>query len=580
LKSAYFEIPANQREYRWGVDQWEKLWGDLLQTIEKDSLNGNEHAIGHFLGAVVVIGGEQSLDQDRWQVIDGQQRLTTITILAECLRPYVSLITDKKVERSLDHVLTSCVLSLGKEDVTRLRLNREDEFYSKSLLECNSFDDKQSYWNKVFNPKSEVQENLRGAFLYFDGLINQYLEDSVEGDRGELIRNLAETLTESFYLLLVRTENFWMAYRLFETLNERGLDLSQADLIRNILLEDARLSGDSVFAQVSKLWGQITDNYESQSSKKLELPQVIQFSYTYRHALVKKESLFDMISSDLRKNRFDGLELASEFYRDSSNWCDFLLGDLMNWSEELADSQYAIMDPLWKMHCTPFVIAAMDRYTTSRRELEVCFALCENFLFRQGLICNDSVSSLQEFFAEAAAQLKSSQDIDRLIELFIKKSPEEPFVENFKIFSAKNMKQGFYILWKIENYLASDVEFRPKSQSAAQHLEHIMPRNPSAEWMDVEKDELFKSNLNRIGNLLILTKKINLHIKNKPIGYKIENESGIDYTNSELKIVSNFVEKFNDWAPDGRWSFQSIAMRQKYLAEQFASSVWSLNLTL
>ena len=314
--------------------------------------------------------------------------------------------------------------------------------------------------------------------------------------------------------------------------------------------------------------------------KKLELPQIIQFSYTYRHELVKKERIFDKIFDELRDGRCDAPELASEFNRDSTTWCAFLFGDLTRWSNILADSQYAIVDPLWKSHCVPFIMASMDMFSTSISDLEVCFVLCEHYLFRQGLVCKDSVSSLQEFFGEAAAQLRSGQNLDRLKEFFSSRSPEASFVQNFKVFSVKNMKQGFYILWKIEKYLTRSLEFRPKNQSAAQHLEHIIPRKPSSEWRNIEKNENFKSYLNMTGNHLVLPSDINQHIKNKPINYKLNNDSNLDYSHCELKLVQEFIKKFAEWADEGEWTFKSIERRQIYLAETYASEVWPLDLTI
>ena len=179
LKSAYFEIPPNQREYRWTKDQLDKLWSDLVQTIKNDDLASEERSIGHFLGAIVVIGDEQSLDKERWQVIDGQQRLITITILADCLRDYVDELQDKRIRRSLEHILLNCIFSLGKEDVPRLRLNREDEFYRNSIMEYETKEEKERYWRDNFNIKSEVQNNIKFAFECFYDHIDNHLNGFV-----------------------------------------------------------------------------------------------------------------------------------------------------------------------------------------------------------------------------------------------------------------------------------------------------------------------------------------------------------------------------------------------------------------
>ena len=370
-----------------------------------------------------------------------------------------------------------------------------------------------------------------------------------------------------------------MAYRLFETLNERGLDLSQADLIRNCLLENAQASGAGVVEKVKTLWASIIDDYEGQSVKKLELPQIVQFSYTFRHDVVKREKIFDKVSGDLRSGSHDALEFSSEFKRDSESWREFLTGDLSNWNQGLADSHFAILDPLWKSHCAPFIFAVMDIYSKDIDALARCLSLCENYLFRQGLVCKDSVSSLQDVFSEAASLLKTSQPIDAIAEYFIEKSPDTTFLEAFSVFSVKNMKQGFYCMWKIESFLqkGDEVDFRPIDQSAAQHLEHIMPRKPGAEWNGIESVEVFSTYLNRLGNFLILSADINQHIKNKSFQYKVENKARLGYVDSKLLLVQELLVEKDSWCGEEGWSFDAINARQRHLADKYAAEVWRLS---
>jgi len=576
FKSSYFEVPPNQREYRWENEQLEKFWDDLIATAQNDCIDNPGDPIGHFLGAVVVIGQEHSIEQNRWQVIDGQQRLITITILAECLREFVEEISDTKTRRGLSHVLWDCVVSPGAQTHPRIIINRDDEFYRNSLISNDCKTARENYWNDNFNNKSEVQSNIKYAFNFFYEKINMHLSN--RSDKDNAIRDLADTLTEGFYLILARTENTWMAYTLFETLNERGMDLSQADLIKNVLLENARYIGDATFKKVSLFWSEMVDNYEQQSSKKLELSQIIQFSYTYRHKQVKKEKIFETISKDLRLSQHDALELCTEFKKDSQNWCAFLLGDLMNWSERLADSQYAIIEPLWKSHCVPFVMACMDKFSSSEVIFEKAMLLCENFLFREGLVGNASVSSLQDVFGQAASHVKSGQNFSSIVNFFKKYSSDEAFKESFKTTSVSNMKQGFYTIWKIEKFLSDEVEFRPKSQSAAQHLEHIMPRKPDATWGGLAQSEGFSYYLNSIGNFLILPSNVNQHIKNKPLSFKLSNPSAYDYNECNLKLVEEFISNWGNWSDNGSWGFSSIRKRQAHLAETYALKVWSLNI--
>src|SRR5690554_1896158 len=205
LKSSYFVIPPNQREYRWEEEQIDKIWEDLVSTIKNDFEGDRRNPIGHFLGAIVVIGKDKVHDQDRWEVIDGQQRLTTITILASCLIVYVEDITDRKLRRNLEHVLIDCFMSPSSSEAPRIRLNREDQFYQDSIINHVTLEDKRKYWDVAFKGNSEVQCNIKRAIEFFFNEIDEYI--SVQGEeRQERIRNLVEALTENFYILKVRTE--------------------------------------------------------------------------------------------------------------------------------------------------------------------------------------------------------------------------------------------------------------------------------------------------------------------------------------------------------------------------------------
>lgn len=575
IKSTYFVVPPNQREYRWGFEQLEKLWDDLITAVKEQGPGGN--AIGHFLGAIVVIGQEQSHDSARWEIIDGQQRLTTITILSECLRSYTSEIMDRKIRLKLEHVLLDCVVAPNAGFVPRLKLNREDDFYCNSLFENPSVESKREYWDRAGDKKSEVQANIVRAFDFFYSSIEEELKGKDSEERQSRIRDLVETLTEFFYVLVVRTANLSLAYRLFETLNERGLDLSQADLIKNVLLEHAVSSGGNVVESVTRLWDVFIDNSESQpDNKKLDLPQLIQFSFTYRHERVKKEMIFEEVSKVLSSTTIRALDFAQEFSKDSLNWRQFLLGDLKGWDFELEDLRYAIVDPLWKSHCASFIMAIMDKHGENVVALKKYLVLAENYLFRQGLIAKDSVGSLQEFFGEASAMVRADLSLAEVSNYFSRKSSDERFVENFSKAAVSNIRQAFYIIWKIENYIKPVLDTRPRNNNASQRVEFIMPKKPGVEWLGVQEKEGYSGYLNRIGNLLMLPHDVNQTVKNKALSVKFENDDNLDYLRSGLSLPVSVAKNTHSWLEKGEWTFESIAKRQLYLAETYATNVWPL----
>lgn len=585
LSKSIFQIPRNQREYRWGEDpknnQCLKLWDDLVATVAHDGPSGTNQPMGHFLGQIVVIGPEDSSDFQRLEVVDGQQRLTTLTILCASLKPFVLSIDDRRVRERYQNLITNCIVS-SAADAPRVKLNRDDEFYRNTLVECETQEERLRFWEENCEDSKEVQQNIRSAFVLFHQKISEYLAlASNKEDADTRLETLVDILTKNLYFLVVRCENSWLVYRLFETLNERGLDLSQADLIKNVLLESSRSSGEDKVGYVFEKWEEFLTNYEMQPEKKLDLPHLIQFSYSYRNNQVKKEDIFDTISQQIRAGRIEADKLVSEFVDDSTSWNRFLLGDLTSWSEEQEDAQFAIIDPLWKKHCAPYVMAIMDKAADDIDLLLSYTRLCEDYLFRQGLICNEGATKLQKVFSEAAALVRVDRDIGDIEALFRSYSPDDLFVEEFKSASVNSMKQGFYTIWKIEAYLGKNLgdEFRPKSQSALQHLEHIMPRVPDEGWEHIVDRDEFPRYINRIGNFLVLESRNNQHIKNKSLSFKIQNANGQDYASSRLSLPREFVEKSGGWMVHEKWTFQSIALRQDYLANNYAVRVWPLKIS-
>jgi len=573
LGQNYFVIPSNQREYRWRTEQVEQLWSDTLNMIANGG-HYNDKAKGHFLGAVVVIGSSNVSPEAPLQIIDGQQRLTTMLIFAASLLSHIDEIKDNRARKYLTSALNNTIFSPYAGGKPRLALNRESDFFQE-LLFCDDFAERERFFEKNYSKNSEVQTNIKHTFEIFERNICNYLNKlSSETERSDAFLTLVEEYIDGLYVLVVRTKNSWMAYKLFETLNARGLDLTQADLIKNILLEQARVQNEE--NGVIQQWEILLDNFESQSDMRLNLPQIIQFSYSYRYSdkFVKKDDIYDEISTALHKGIFLPKQLVNDFVYDSQLWNNFLQGDLSQWGRGhgLADAHYAILHPLWKEHCTPFILAAMNRFSDDIEELNKCLIACENYLFRQGVVVRDSVANLQSTFTTASKLLNTTTDLSDVFSFFKTKSPDQQFVDAFKVFKVKNIKQAFYVLWKIEVAAAGGVEFRPKDHNALQHVEHILPKNPGGGWSISSDNEDFKGALNRLGNLLILESTKNQKIRNNSIQYKIAN----GYLLSDLSLPKQIDDAKLKFLDNNEWTLKSINKRQVYLADTYALAVWGL----
>lgn len=213
-KNDRYTVPDYQRLYSWENEQWDEFWSDL-NSIEKNDT--------HFLGSIVVIKRPGSYDElDQMELVDGQQRLTTISLLLCAMRDYY----DQSGEQGLADKIDSDYLhedDLNNNTFSKLTLSRFDRDEFKSVLNGNVGEAKES----------QIYE----CYHYFKEKIRRL------GD--ETVNRLRKRLLGSMTIVVIDCENPESAFRLFETLNNRGMELSAVDLMKNSLLQTAMERADN-----------------------------------------------------------------------------------------------------------------------------------------------------------------------------------------------------------------------------------------------------------------------------------------------------------------------------------------------
>lgn len=227
-KDFTFQVPRYQREYSWGKDQWSDLFDDFMQAENTDS---------HFIGSIICIDKSSgALKKNVLEVVDGQQRLTTLTILLA--RLYNELFARKDAFKddenaNADYVnLRRCVISSSGEP--RLRPQEQGQNSDDFLVSL-----KRSNF-EISAPTSGNFGNRRigKAVKYFDSRIKQRIEEYASEEKSELDAiNDIITRVKSATFVLIEVNSHADAFVLFETLNNRGLSLTPIDLIKNQLLE-------------------------------------------------------------------------------------------------------------------------------------------------------------------------------------------------------------------------------------------------------------------------------------------------------------------------------------------------------
>ncbi|MGO8954972.1 MAG: DUF262 domain-containing protein [Rhodomicrobium sp.] len=221
LKHGRMAVPPNQRPYSWEDQHVDALLDDLQEAIE-----GNES--DYFLGTIVLVNS----DVDQPSIVDGQQRLATTSIIFASIRDKIFELRHEESGRTIDRdFLRQHNISTNRRE-PRLKLSTEDnEFFANNILRA-PYDTEAAPEIDIARLRSS-NIRLKNAAKRVDEFFVQLLKDTKSSNRAEVLVKWAQFLDERARVVVVRVPDEFGAYRMFETLNDRGLRASQADILKN-----------------------------------------------------------------------------------------------------------------------------------------------------------------------------------------------------------------------------------------------------------------------------------------------------------------------------------------------------------
>jgi len=333
-----YSVPAFQRDYSWSETEVEQLWTDLISTIDEDRAQ-------HFIGAIVV----DNSNRPKLVLIDGQQRLATISVLFCVMRDLAQQNGDNQLHQALsDDYLGSLNRRTRKTD-PKLSLNENnDEFYQENILGNKSAKQLQDLLKK----RTLVKSNrlLTQAYLFLREKVQERINNV--GEFAEALIELEECVRDKFITILISVEDLGNAYLIFETLNDRGLELSVSDLLKNYIFSRAERRLDDV----KKKWSETNG-----ALGKLDVTKFIRHYWLSNYGVVREKDLYRAVSSKVKSSSsvfslVKQLHNAAEIYgafEDSENplW-DTYGSELKDDIERLA---------LFKVsQCYPVLLAAKE----------------------------------------------------------------------------------------------------------------------------------------------------------------------------------------------------------------------------
>ena len=516
------------------------------------------------------------------EVIDGQQRLTSLTTIAAICFDKISSIKNPSGEVMAWTTTLSGMLAKAQGGSFKPKLSFSDQdinnFFFESTFKKKNKTEKEAYWaeqwckDRLSRRRSPFFKMKEALTVGYEELADFLKEVKEEDKKLKRLISFTKLLTEGVILLRIKAMSYSNAYAIFESLNNRGIPLSQSDLIKNEILKSCAASDLDDVAEHWQASRQIIESIEI-----ISMPDFVHYSYISRFGMVKANKLYEKV-----KEKTSTSAKAKEYAENLENDAkalEFLTESFSaSWKQETSYMLKDIKNVLNIRHCYPFLISAYHSVGNKNNEFNAYVELVMNFAFRYMKVIEDPLENFSAAIGSACQMIAAGKDIEEIRTHFQTCAPDEIFIKKFEEASFSNTKLAYFTVYYLEKIQLGGTN--PKDHGVDQNLEHIMPKTPTANnWVDAfntKKDNpiLFKEYLWKIGNLLPLTAEINKSLKNKPINLKIKDPSGLDYTSNNHNLKSpTLIPQFLD---NSQWTFESIDRRQKYLAENLAVKAWPL----
>lgn len=525
ILNGYFQyrIPVYQRLYSWEILQCERMWTDIV------AMQKTENGV-HFIGSIVNIA-EVAMPTgiQKYLIIDGQQRMTTLSLLLVALRDYILKNPDKtKINaRKLEDTLLRNIYEQG-EDQYKILLTRSDRDKFIALIERSPVNDQ------------EHSKILKNYSFFYDKIVSGELSpDEVYESIGKL---------QIVNITLEQGQDDPQA--IFESLNSTGKALSESDLIRNYILMG--LSGKAQEEIYQHWWHPMEKLFAND----------------------KKGELMDRFFRDFLTMKENRIPKVNNIYTTFKIWRKGIKATTKELCEDLYNHAYTYTNIVF-MRGLPLLIPLYKEINTLRMDVSYPFLLQVHEDHRKGIIdenqlaeiikftiayvfrrsiCDIPTNSMNKTFATLSKETRLDNRTDAqdyldsikafyiLLESYKTFPTNEQFIEAFTKRDIYHMRIGSYILERLECY-----NNKSKINAADKTIEHIMPQNPNLneEWqaaLGADWQEIQKTWLHTIGNLTLTN--YNPELSDNSFEQKMKMEGG--FKESALRL-NRFVIKQETW---------------------------------
>ena len=550
--SREYIVPHFQRDYSWGEEVWEELWED----IRRMGPDGR-----HYMGYIVL--QELPDDRPRRLIIDGQQRIATLSIFALAV---ISLLDEadgspdnrRRRDELRKFLEWNDPVTASLTPRPRLALSDENNgFYRDHILRLR----KPAGMSRV----SRSNRRMWRALEFFRERTRAHFDGTPTGEG--LARLLSETVANGLFFTEMRVSDEESAYAIFETLNARGAMLSSPDLLKNFLFSAVQRGGggEEDIKRLQRQWGEML----SALGRHPPTAFMRHLWHSLGGEFVQQKGLFRAMRRKI-ESAGGGAEtvfdMMDELEDGAQAYADMLSPTPSAWGEKAPLSSLQNLNLCGATSHFPLALAAVRKWGRKSPEFAKLLRRCADLSFRRIVIGGQNPNDLERVCAQAAAAVQ--QDGESVAEICgrLKAADlrDDLFVSAFSVYDADSrsaQKLAKHILLEIERHASGDRGPRIDPETSDITIEHVLPQDPGEGW------DAFPPDIDRfvwrLGNLTLLKSSHNRDCDNLSFADKRD-----IYRGSEFKMTSELAH-LDEWTP------QALESRQRRFAE-LAKAIWRL----
>ena len=494
-------VPRYQRSYSWEIENVSELWEDITSTILKENRE-------HFAGALIFCDSASSKEQLNFEIVDGQQRLISLTILLRAI---------------YDNLNSRTGLANDVYDHIERGRYEEKRYFKLTLGETD-----QEFFKLFIQEKDRPAQGKRGKYKSHKRIVSAYnyfdlkIKELIKGKRRDselILEELFKKLKQKLIAVRIKVVSEVDAYAIFETINSKKADLTVSDLLKNFIFSNAHKISENSLESARQNWESMAEALGQET----EISQYVRHYWISVYERSRDKDLYRKIKDHFK----DDIEKLLSFSKMLAKEAPIYSAIISPEEDEPNKVIYSLLSDINFLRirqCYPLILAVMAK-KISPQNLQKVLSKIISVSLRRG-VTDKNPNEVEAYYAIVAKKVRAGNQkiINDILDGLNDYNPKDKEIKSY--LEENSIADGLakFILLHLEKSKSTEekIVYRPT-------LEHILPQNPEklSDWNMNESEH--KNYVSKIGNLTLVGRKFNSLMSNKP--YKRKNERVINVGN-------------------------------------------------